>query len=125
MNKRSATLIAASLVGVLAVAGAAFASGITGPTASAASEQTPATATNPIVRTHTKTVVVHRQAATSAPVVVQATPSRSPSPSMSGDDGSHHGNEGSDDHGDDENEGPDDHGEHGNEGPDDHGHDDD
>ncbi len=137
MNKRSATLIAASLVGVLAVAGAAFASGITGPTTSAASEQTPSAATSPIVRTHTKTVVVHRQAAIPAPVVEQATPSSSPSPSMSGDDdGSHHdnegpddhgdhGNEGSDDHGDHENEGSDDHGDHGNEGPDDHGHDDD
>ena len=31
MNKRSATLIAASLVGVLAIAGAAFSLGITGP----------------------------------------------------------------------------------------------
>ena len=118
MNKRSATLIAASLVGVLAIAGAAFALGITGPTASAASEQTTAAATKPIVRTHTKTVVVHRQAAAPAPVVVQAAPSTSsPSPSMSGDDGSHHDNEGRDDHGDDENEGPDDHGDHGNEGP--------
>jgi len=125
MNKRSATLIAASLVGVLAVAGAAFASGITGPTASAASEQTPSAATNPVVRTHTKTVVVHRQAASSAPVVQAAPSPGSPSPSMSGDDGSHHENEGPDDHGDDQNEGPDDHGDHGNEGSDDHGHDDD
>ena len=126
MNKRSATLIAASLVGVLAIAGAAFSLGITGPTVSAASEHSPATATNPIVRTHTKTVVVHRQAATSAPVVVQATPSSSPSASMSVvDDGIHHEIEGPDDHGDGENEGPDDHGDHGNEGPDDHGHDDD
>lgn len=125
MNKRSATLIAASLVGVLAIAGAAFSLGITGPTASAASEQTSAVAGKPIVRTHTKTVVVHRQAATPAPVVVQA-PSSSPSASMSGgDDGNHHDNEGPDDHGDGENEGPDDHGDHGNEGPDDHGHDDD
>ena len=67
MNKRSATLIAASLVGVLAIAGAAFSLGITGPTASAASEQTSAVARKPIVRTHTKTVVVHRQAAAPAP----------------------------------------------------------
>ena len=126
MNKRSATLIAASLVGVLAIAGAAFSLGITGPTASAASEQTSAVAGKPIVRTHTKTVVVHRQAATPVPVVVQAAPSSSPSASMSGgDDGNHHDNEGPDDHGDGENEGPDDHGDHGNEGPDDHGHDDD
>ena len=50
MNKRSATLIAASLVGVLAVAGAAFASGITGPTTSAASEPTPQLPRAPIVR---------------------------------------------------------------------------
>ena len=126
MNKRSATLIAASLVGVLAIAGAAFSLGITGPTASAASEQTSTVAGKPIVHTHTKTVVVHRQAATPAPVVVQAAPSSSPSASMSGDDdGNHHDNEGPDDHGDGENEGPDDHGDHGNEGPDDHGHDDD
>ena len=109
MNKRSATLIAASLVGVLAIAGAAFSLGLTGPTASAASEQTSAVAKRPIVRTHTKTVVVHRQAAAPALSVVQAAPS--PSASMSGDDdGSHHDNEGPDDHGDDENEGPDDHG---------------
>ena len=116
MNKRSATLIAASLVGVLAIAGAAFSLGITGPTASAASEQTSAVAGKPIVRTHTKTVVVHRQAATPAPVVVQAAPSMSSSSSMSsyGDD-----NEGSEH----ENEGPDDHGGH--EGSDDHGGDDD
>jgi hypothetical protein len=127
MNKRSATLIAASLVGVLAIAGAAFSLGITGPTASAASEQTSAGAKAPIVRTHTRTIVVHRQAATPSPVVVRAPSSPgSPSPSMSGDDdGSYHDNEGSDDHGDDENEGSDDHGDHENEGPDDHGHDDD
>ena len=125
MNKRSATLIAASLVGVLAIAGAAFSLGITGPTASAASEQTSAVAGKPIVRTHTKTVVAHRQAAAPAPIVVQAAPSTSSSSSMSDDDdGSYHENEGPDDHGDDENEGPDDHGDE-NEGPDDHGHDDD
>ena len=134
MNKRSATLIAASLVGVLAIAGAAFSLGITGPTASAASEQQTSAAKTPIVRTHTKTVVVHRQAATPSPVVVQSPSSpASPSPSISGDDdGSHHENEGSEDHDDDENEGSDDHGHEGsddhddeNEGSDDHGHDDD
>ena len=114
MNKRSATLIAASLVGVLAIAGAAFSLGITGPTASAASEQTSAVVRKPIVRTHTKTVVVHRQAAAPAPIVVQAVPSASSSSSMSsyGDDneGSEYENEGPDDHGDDSHEGFDDHG---------------
>ena len=106
MNKRSAVLIAASLVGVLAVAGAAFANGITGPTARAASQR-PST--------------VHRQAAP-APVVQAAPTTSSPSPSISGDDdGSRREDEGPDDHGDHGNEGPDDHGDHGNEGPDDHG----
>ena len=103
MNKRSATLIAASLVGVLAIAGAAFSLGITGPTASAASEQTSAVARKPIVRTHTKTVVVHRQAAAPAPIVVQAAPSMSSSSSSYGDDeGSEHEGEGPDDHGGDD-----------------------
>ena len=127
MNKRSATLIAASLVGVLAIAGAAFSLGITGPTASAASEQTSAAAANPLVRTHTKTVVVHRQAAAPAARHRSGRPvMSSPSPSMSGDERRQpYDNEGPDDHGHGENEGPDDHGDHGNEGPDDHGHDDD
>jgi hypothetical protein len=114
VNKRAATLIAASLVGVLAIAGAAFSLGITGPTASAASEQTSTPAGKPIVRTHTKTVVVHRQAGAPAPVVVQAAPSMGSS-SSHGDE-----NEGRDD----ENEGPDDDGD-GHDGFDDHGDDDD
>jgi len=110
MNKRSATLIAASLVGVLAIAGAAFSLGITGPTASAASEQTSAVARKPIVRTHTKTVVVHRQAAAPAPVVVQAAPSMSSSSHGDDNEGSEHEGEGPDDHGDDSHESSDDHG---------------
>ena len=119
MNKRSATLIAASLVGVLAIAGAAFSLGITGPTASAASEQTSVAAKKPIVRTHTKTVVVHRQAAAPAPIVVQSAPSTSPSSSMYGgdDEGSEYENEGPDDHGHE--------GDDGHEGSDDTGGDDD
>jgi hypothetical protein len=111
MNKRSATLIAALLVGVLAIAGAAFSLGITGPTASAASEQTSAAATKPIVRTHTKTVVVHRQAPAPAPIVVQAAPPTSSTSSYGDDDeAGQHENEGLDDHGDDGHEGFDDHG---------------
>ena len=95
MNKRSATLIAASLVGVLAVAGAAFAAGITGPTASAASEQTPAAATNPH-RSHPHED--RRGPSTGRDIGTRRRSGRpvhgSPSASMSGDDGSHHDNEG-------------------------------
>ncbi|MEO8424272.1 MAG: hypothetical protein ABI595_10250 [Actinomycetota bacterium] len=107
MNKRSATFIAATLVGVLAIGGAAFSLGLTGPTASAASERT--TTAKPIVRTHTKTVVVHRQAPPAAPGVVFVSSNSGPSAfSGPGDEGTEGDNE---DHGEDQ-EGPDDQGDH-------------
>ena len=105
MNKRSATLIAATLVGVLTIGGAAFSLGLTGPTASAATERTKTANTKPIVRTRTKTIVVHRQAPSSAAQVVQVSrwssgPSASSGASSEGDDGSE--DQGSDHEGDDD-----------------------
>lgn len=124
MNKRSATLIAATLVGVLAIGGAAFSLGLTGPTASAAAERTTnTTREKPIVRTHTKTIVVHRQAPSAAPEVVLVSSSSS-GPSASSGPGHEGSDDGEDDHGgDDEGEDHGDQGDH--EGADDHGGDDD
>jgi hypothetical protein len=125
VNKRSATLIAATLVGVLAIGGTAFSLGLTGPTVSAASDRTTtATGQDPIVRTHTKTIVVHRQAPSSAPEVVLISSSNS-GPSASSGPGHEGTDDGDEDHGGDH-EGEDDHGDHGDhEGEDDHGGDDD
>jgi hypothetical protein len=129
MNKRSATFIAATLVGVLAIGGVAFSLGLTGPTASAAAERTTtigqrSTAQRtigqkPIIRTHTRTVIVHRQAPATAPTTVQVSssnsgPSASSGPSISsgpGHDVSDDGVEDEDNHGQDH-EGQDDHGDH-------------
>jgi hypothetical protein len=122
MNKRSATFIAATLVGVLAIGGAAFSLGLTGPTASAAAERTTTAAQRtigrkPIVRTHTRTVIVHRQASATAPTIVEVSssnsgPSASSGPSTSsgssyegnddgveGEDTQSQGDQGQDDHG--------------------------
>ena len=123
MNKRSATLIAATLVGVLAIAGTAFSLGLTGPSASNATEGPTTGGQDPTVNTETRTVIVHRQAASATPTVVQD-PSSSSGPSAS----SGPGHEGSDDHGDDH-EGED-HGDHegedhGDDEGEDHGDDDD
>jgi hypothetical protein len=127
MNKRSATLIAATLVGVLTIGGVAFSLGLTGPTASAATERTTSDGTKPIVRTRTKTVTVHRQGPSATPTVVQvsssnAGPSASSGPGHEGDDGDE--NEGEDE-GEDHDLG-DDHGDQGShESDDDQGGDDD
>jgi hypothetical protein len=122
MNKRSATIIAATLVGVLVIGGTAFSLDMTGPTASAATDQTPSPATDPLVRTHTRTIVVHRQASSSASATPVASPSSGPStssgPGHDGDDFDDHrghdgeGHHGDDDH-DDDDHGDDDHGHHG------------
>ena len=64
MNKRSAAFIAAGLVAVLTLGGIAFSLGLTGPTVSAASARNKPGHVQPIVRTHTKKIVVHRQAPT-------------------------------------------------------------
>ena len=64
MNKRSAVFMAAGLVAVLTLGGIAFSLGLTGPTVSAASARTTSAHVQPVVRTHTKKIVVHRQAPT-------------------------------------------------------------
>jgi hypothetical protein len=64
MNKRSAVFMAAGLVAVLALGGMAFSRGLTGPTVSAASARNKPAHVKPLVRTHTKKIVVHRQAPT-------------------------------------------------------------
>ena len=121
MNKRSATLISATLVGVLAIGGAAFSLGLTGPTASAAADRRITAGGDPIVRTHTRTVVVHRQAPSATSEVAQVSssnsgPSDSSGPGHEADDGDdHEGHDDGDDHGD--------HGDH--ESDDDHGGEDD
>jgi hypothetical protein len=97
MNKRSATSIAATLVGVLVIGGLAFSMGLTGPTASAATGRTP-TAQKPIVRTRTRTIVVHRQAPAGTPTVVRVSSSNSgPSDASGPSTSSGPGREGSDD----------------------------
>lgn len=109
MNKRSATIIAAMLVGVLAIGGTAFSLGLTGPSASDATEGPTTAGQNPTVDTQTRTVIVRRQSSSTPAAVVQDLSSNSGPSASSGP-----GHEGSDeDHGDDhegENEGLDDHG---------------
>jgi hypothetical protein len=107
VNKRSATLISAALVGVLAIGGAAFSLGLTGPTASAATGRRTTANSKPIVRTHTKTIVVHRQAPPAAPRVVQVSSANLASPSSSGS--SYEGDDSYEDQGSDD-DGVEDHG---------------
>jgi hypothetical protein len=76
MNKRSAAIVAAGLVAVLALGGFAYSRGLTGPSVSAAAAGERASHPKPIVRTHVKRVVVHRSAPATAPRIVY---SRAPS----------------------------------------------
>ena len=76
MNKRSAVFMAAGLVAVLALGGLAFSRGLTGPTVSSATARNKHAHVKPLVRTHTKKIVVHRQAPTPpARTVVMPAPS--------------------------------------------------
>ena len=78
MNKRSAVFMAAGLVAVLTLGGIAFSLGLTGPTVSAASARNKPAHVKPIVHTHTKKIVVHKQAPTPpARTVVMPAPSSS------------------------------------------------
>ena len=64
MNKRSAVFMAAGLVAVLTLGGMAFSRGLTGPTVSSATPRNKQAHVKPLVRTHTKKIVVHKQAPT-------------------------------------------------------------
>ena len=76
MNKRSAVFIAAGLVAVLTLGGMAFTRGLTGPTVSSAARRNTHAQVTPLVRTHTKKIVIHRQAPTPpARTVVMPAPS--------------------------------------------------
>jgi hypothetical protein len=118
MNKRSATLIAAAIVAAMTIGGTAFAMGLTGPAASATERPAPA-GEDPFVRTRTTTIVVHRQAPSVSPSVVQVSssnsgPSDSSGPGHEGEDEGfedQHGHEGEDDQG--QHEGDDDSNDHG------------
>lgn len=70
MNKRSAAIVAAGLVAVLALGGFAYSRGLTGPGVSVAAAGERVSHPKPIVRTHTKRVVVHRSAPAPAPRIV-------------------------------------------------------
>jgi hypothetical protein len=96
MNKRSAVFMAAGLVAVLTLGGMAFSRGLTGPAVSAASALNTPTHVKPIVHTHTKKIVVHRQAPTPpARTVVMPAPSAYSAPATT----TAGGYEGSDDGG--------------------------
>lgn len=100
MNKRSAALMAAGLVAVLTLGGLAFSLGLTGPTASVAAPQAATAQRKPIVHTHTKRIVVHKQAPTPAPVIVpQSVPAFSTAPATFTTNGYDDGREGFDDDG--------------------------
>jgi hypothetical protein len=76
MNKRSAVFMSAGLVAVLMLGGLAFSLGLTGPAVSAASTRSTSAQVQPVVRTHTKKIVVHRQAPTPpARTVIMPAPS--------------------------------------------------
>lgn len=84
MNKRSAAIVAAGLVAVLALGGFAYSRGLTGPGVSVAAAGERVSHPKPIVRTHTKRVVVHRSAPAPAPrIVYSQAPSTSSSPAYS------------------------------------------
>jgi hypothetical protein len=83
MNKRSAIAVALGLVAALAIGGFAIATGLTGPETSQASPLvTKAKRPEPIVRTVTKTVTVHKKAKAGAPPVILVS-----GPSSSGSSG--------------------------------------
>jgi hypothetical protein len=88
MNKRSAIAVALGLVAALAIGGFAIATGLTGPETSQASPLvTKAKRQEPIVRTVTKTVTIHKKAeAEPAPVIHVASSSSNDSsgPSTTG-----------------------------------------
>jgi hypothetical protein len=85
MNKRSAIAVALGLVAALAIGGFAIATGLTGPETSQASPLvTKAKRPEPIVRTVTKTVTVHKKAkAGAAPVILVSGSSSSGSSGVS------------------------------------------
>jgi hypothetical protein len=70
MNKRSAAIVAAGLVAVLTLGGFAFSRGLTGLGVGVATASERVSHSKPIVRTHTKRVVVHRSAPAPAPRIV-------------------------------------------------------
>ena len=118
MNKRSAAIVAAGLVAVLALGGFAYSRGLTGPGVSVAAADERVTHLKPIVRTHTKRVVVHRSAPEPAPRIVYSQAASSGAMDQSGyddgtydDNGEDQGNEGQEeqsDQGDAQHEGDDD-----------------
>jgi len=84
MNKRSAAIVAAGLVAVLALGGFAYSRGLTGPGVSVAAAGERVSHPKPIVRTHTKRMVVHRSAPAPAPrIVYSQAPSTFSSPASS------------------------------------------
>lgn len=117
MNKRSAAIVAAGLVAVLALGGLAYSRGLTGPGVSVAAASERVSDPKPIVRTHTKRVVVHRSAPELATRFVFAQAASSGAEDQSGsDDGmfddygedqENEGQEGQGDQSDDQREGED------------------
>ena len=105
MNKRLATIVAAGLVAVLALGGLAYSRGLTGPGVSVAAASERVSGLTPIVRTHTKRIVVHRSAPPPPPRIVysQAAPfgAMEKSDSDGGEDQGYEGQEDQGDHGDD------------------------
>jgi hypothetical protein len=103
MNKRSAVFMAAGLVAVLTLGGMAFSRGLTGPTVSSATPRNKQAHVKPLVRTHTKKIVVHRQAPTPpARTVVMPAPSTytaAATTTAGGYEGSDDGFEGDEGHG--------------------------
>jgi len=86
MNKRSAAIVAAGLVAVLALGGFAYSRGLIGPGVGVATAGERVSHLEPIVRTHTKRVVVHRSAPTPPPRIVYAQAASSGAMDQSGDD---------------------------------------
>jgi len=121
MNKRSAAIMAAGLVAVLTLGGFAYSRGLTGPSVSVATARERAPHLKPIVRTHTKRVVVHRSAPAPAPrIVYSLAPSTSSAPATQdqsgssdgmyddeGEDNGFEGEEGQDDQQEQDNQGDD------------------
>ena len=81
MNKRSAAIVAAGLVAVLTLGGFAYSRGLTGLGVSVAAAGGQVSHLKPIVRTHTKRVVVHRSASAPAPRIVYSQAPSMPSSS--------------------------------------------
>lgn len=97
MNKRSAAIVAAGLVAVLALGGFAYSRGFIGPGVSVATAGERVSHLEPIVRTHTKRVVVHRSAPTPAPRIVYAQAASSGAMDQSGFDDDMYDDEGEND----------------------------